>query len=72
MICTKRDCAENFNTECEKEGDMRIAVASSEKPRMIDGWVLCVVCGAELPTESNRMICKECEEKTNESKSNVR
>ena len=81
MICTKTDCAENFNAECEKEGDMRIAVASGEKrqcynadirmekkPRMIDGWALCVMCGAELPTESNRMICKECEEKANESK----
>lgn len=29
---------------------------------------VCVSCGAELPTESNRMICKECEEKANESK----
>ena len=76
IICTKRDCAENLNTECEKEGDMRIAVASGEKrqcynadsrmekkPRMIDGWDLCVACGAELPTESGRMICKKCEEK---------
>lgn len=30
---------------------------------------VCAVCGAELPTESGRVICKECEEKANESKS---
>lgn len=28
---------------------------------------VCVACGNPLPTESNRMICKECEVKANES-----
>lgn len=33
---------------------------------------VCVACGNPLMTESNRMICKECEEKANESNSKVR
>jgi hypothetical protein len=33
---------------------------------------VCVVCGNPLMTESNRMICKECEEKLYESNSKVR
>jgi hypothetical protein len=33
---------------------------------------VCVACGKPLATESNRMICKECEEKVNESNSKVR
>lgn len=33
---------------------------------------VCVACGKPMPTESNRMICKECEEKANESNSKVR
>lgn len=32
----------------------------------------CVACGKPLMTESNRMICKECEVKANESNSKVR
>lgn len=36
--------------------------------RQVKSENICAVCGAELPTESNRMICKECEEKANESK----
>ena len=30
---------------------------------------VCVACGKELPTESCKHICKECEEKLNECKS---
>lgn len=33
---------------------------------------VCAVCGAELPTESGRVICKECEEKANECESSER
>lgn len=40
-----------------------------EKPIIAE---VCVVCGAPLMTESNRMICKECEEKEYESKSKIR
>jgi predicted amidophosphoribosyltransferase len=31
--------------------------------RFVDGNEICVACGKPLPTESNRMICKECEAK---------
>lgn len=37
-----------------------------EKGEVINSSEICVVCGKPLATESNRMICKECEER-NES-----
>lgn len=40
--------------------------------RLIVTSEVCVVCGNPLPTESSRMICKECEDKANESNSKVR
>jgi ribosomal protein L40E len=27
---------------------------------------ICVMCGAQLPTECGKQYCKECEEKVNE------
>ena len=29
---------------------------------------VCVVCGQPLPTESGRLICKECEKESNDSR----
>jgi predicted amidophosphoribosyltransferase len=36
---------------------------NEQKSQMINASEICSVCGKELPTESNRIICKECEQK---------
>lgn len=34
--------------------------------RIVKSEEICAVCGRELPTESGRIICEECEEKAND------
>ena len=34
--------------------------------RIVKSDEVCAVCGEPLPTESGRIICKECEEKAND------
>ena len=35
--------------------------------QLVKGEDICAVCGNPLPTESGRIICKECEEKANDT-----
>lgn len=46
----------------ERQNICDTAEISIRNTRTINGDKICVVCGDLLPTESGRMICKECEE----------
>lgn len=36
--------------------------------RIVKSEDICAVCGKELPTESGRIICEECEGKSNDGR----